>query len=69
MNTTKQCHFCTNNAKDIDYKDVETLKGFLDTHSRINKHRRTNTCAKHQRQLSEAIKRARFMGLLPFIEG
>lgn len=65
----KQCHFCTNNAKVINYKDVETLKSFLDTHGRINKHRRTGACAKHQRQLATAVKQARFMALLPFIEG
>lgn len=65
----KQCHFCTGNAKVVDYKDVETLKNFLDTHGRINKHRRTGTCAKHQRQVATAIKQARFLALLPFIEG
>ncbi len=62
----KQCHFCTNNVKEIDYKDIESLKGFLDGHSRIMKHRRTSVCAKHQRKLAQAIKRARFMALLPF---
>ena len=65
----KQCHFCTNNAKDIDYKDTETLKGFLDSHARIVKHRRTSVCALHQRKLTEAIKYARFMALLPFSVG
>ncbi|HQJ84046.1 MAG TPA: 30S ribosomal protein S18, partial [Candidatus Paceibacterota bacterium] len=53
----------------VDYKDVEILKSFLDTHGRINKHRRTGTCAKHQRQVATAIKQARFLALLPFIEG
>jgi len=62
----KQCHFCNNNIKDIDYKDDTTLKGFLDPHSRILKHKRTSTCSKHQRKLAIAIKRARFMGLIPF---
>jgi small subunit ribosomal protein S18 len=67
--TNKQCQFCTNNVKDIDYKDVELLKNYLDTHMRISKHRRTGICAKHQRSLSLAIKRARFMALLPFLAG
>jgi small subunit ribosomal protein S18 len=62
----KQCHFCNNNVKDIDYKDDVTLKSFLDPHARILKHKRTSTCAKHQRKLAIAIKRARFMGLIPF---
>ncbi|HNZ55394.1 MAG TPA: 30S ribosomal protein S18 [Candidatus Paceibacterota bacterium] len=65
----KQCHFCTGKSKVVDYKDVEILKSFLDTHGRINKHRRTGTCAKHQRQVATAIKQARFLALLPFIEG
>ena len=62
----KQCHFCTNNVKEIDYKDTDTLKNFLDPHSRIIKHKRTSVCAKHQRKLALAVKRARFMSLLPF---
>ncbi|MFA5736599.1 MAG: 30S ribosomal protein S18 [Candidatus Paceibacterota bacterium] len=69
MIINKQCHFCTGKAKSVNYKDIETLKGFLDTHGRINKHRRTGVCAKHQRQLAAAIKQARFLALLPFIEG
>lgn len=65
----KQCYFCTNNVKEIDYKDVEPLKNFLDAHGRIVKHRKTSVCSKHQRKLSEAIKRARFMALLPYLVG
>jgi small subunit ribosomal protein S18 len=63
----KQCHFCTNSISAIDYKDVETLKTFLDLHGRILAHRRSSVCAKHQRQLSLAVKRARLLALLPFI--
>lgn len=63
----KQCHFCSNNIKEVDYKEVDTLKLFLDPHARIVKHRRTATCSRHQRRLTTAIKRARFMGLLPFL--
>jgi len=65
----KQCYFCTNNNKEIDYKDVETLKNFLDPHARLTKHRRSGLCSKHQRRLEEAVKRAREMALLPFIVG
>lgn len=67
--TTRQCQFCTNNVNGVDYKDVELLKNYLDTHMRISKHRRTGVCAKHQRALSLAIKRARFLALLPYLAG
>jgi small subunit ribosomal protein S18 len=69
INPGKRCHFCTNNVRDIDYKDIETLKTFLDGHYRIIKHKKTAVCSLHQRRLGNAIKRARFMALLPFISG
>jgi len=65
----RQCQFCTNNVKEVDYKDAELLKGYLDTHMRISKHRKTGVCAKHQRALTNAVKRARFMALLPYLAG
>lgn len=68
-NTLRQCQFCTNNVSGVDYKDVELLKNYLDTHMRISKHRKTGVCAKHQRSLSLAIKRARTLGLLPYLVG
>ena len=63
----KFCHFCQNNIKNVDYKDIETLRRFLDPHARIGNHRRTGVCSAHQRKLTQAIKRARFLALLPFI--
>lgn len=63
----KYCHFCTNNIKLIDYKDPELLKKFLDSYGRIVAHRRSGVCAHHQRQLAAAVKRARFLALLPFV--
>lgn len=51
----------------FDYKDTETLAQFLDPHARIQKSRRTKLSQKEQRALGLAIKRARFMGLLPYI--
>jgi small subunit ribosomal protein S18 len=51
----------------IDYKDVETLKKFLNPHGKILSRRRTGLSAGGQRSLAEAVKRARFMALLPFI--
>ncbi|MFA5001274.1 MAG: 30S ribosomal protein S18 [Candidatus Paceibacterota bacterium] len=68
-NNLRQCQFCTNNVVGVDYKDVELLKNYLDTHMRINKHRKTGVCAKHQRSLANAIKRARELGLLPYLAG
>jgi len=55
------------NFKVIDYKDTETLKKFMDQHGRILSRRKTKVSAKNQRKISRAIKRARFMGLLPFL--
>ncbi|MEX0934140.1 MAG: 30S ribosomal protein S18 [Candidatus Paceibacterota bacterium] len=57
-----------NNPKKIDYKDVETLKKFLTPHARIAKRRHNQVNAKTQRALARAIKRARFMALLPYIQ-
>jgi small subunit ribosomal protein S18 len=62
-----QCFFSQNGIEHIDYKDVEILKRFLNPHGRIMPKSRTGITAKYQRQLAVAIKRARFMGLLPYI--
>ena len=63
----KQCYFTQNNIKYIDYKDVDLLKKFLNPHARIITRKRTGVTAKNQRLLALAVKRARFMGLLPFV--
>jgi small subunit ribosomal protein S18 len=65
----KQCYFKQNNIKHIDYKDVELIQKFLTPNGQIVSSRRTGVSSKNQRKLSLAIKRARFMGLLPFIAG
>lgn len=62
----KQCYFCTANTQLIDYKDTETLKKYMSPQARILGRRRTNTCARHQRQLARAIKHARQLGLVAF---
>lgn len=54
-------------ASYIDYKDIETLKSHLTPHARIQSQRRTGASSKHQRMLALAIKRARFLGLLPYV--
>jgi len=61
------CYFSKNNINHIDYKDIGLLEKFINPHGRIVARTRTGVCAKHQRELSQAIKRARFMGLLPFV--
>lgn len=53
--------------QNIDYKDAETLKKFLNPHGKIMPHRRTGLSAANQRELAQAVKRARFMALLPYI--
>ena len=63
----KQDYFNANSIRFIDYKDVENLKRFLNPNGRILNRKRTGLAAKNQRMLAEAVKRARFMGLLPFI--
>jgi small subunit ribosomal protein S18 len=65
---TKQCYFCTNNIKKIDYKDAETLGKFTDTQAKILPKKQTILCVKHQRRLAQAIKRARFLALVPFVK-
>lgn len=63
----KQDYFNANSIRYIDYKDVENLKRFLNPNGRILGRKRTGLAAKNQRQLAEAVKRSRFMGLLPFV--
>jgi small subunit ribosomal protein S18 len=62
-----KCYFTENNIEHIDYKDVELLKKFLNPHARMLAAKRTGTTAKNQRKLADAIKNARFMGLLPYV--
>ena len=62
----KVCYFCANHIDYIDYKAVELLKRYISEKGKILPRRVTGTCAKHQRTLTVAIKRARIMGLLPF---
>ena len=60
------CAFCVDKVECIDYKDVAKLKRYMSERGKILPRRMTGTCAKHQRQLTEAIKRARHVALLPF---
>ncbi len=62
----KVCAFCQNKAESIDYKDINTLKKYITEGGKILPRRMTGVCAKHQRVLAVAIKRARLVDLLPF---
>ncbi len=62
----KVCAFCQDKIDYIDYKDTAKLRRFVSERAKILPRRITGTCAKHQRQLTEAIKRARHIALLPF---
>ncbi len=62
----KVCRFCADKELSIDYKDVKTLRNFVSERGKIIPRRIVGTCASHQRQLCEAIKRARQIALLPY---
>lgn len=63
----KQCYFSQNNIKHVDYKDVEILKKFLNPHGRMMSRKKTGVSSKYQRKLAVAVKRARFLALLPYV--
>ncbi|MCS7192701.1 MAG: 30S ribosomal protein S18 [Armatimonadetes bacterium] len=63
----KRCQWCIEGVKFIDYKNLSKLQKFMDSKGKILPRRQTGNCARHQRQLTVAIKRARIMGLLPFV--
>jgi small subunit ribosomal protein S18 len=65
----KVCRFCADSSLSIDYKDPRTLRYFTTERGKIIPRRTSGCCAKHQRELTEAIKRARSIALLPFAAG
>jgi len=64
----KQCNFCRKKIDIIDYKDASLLMRYLTPWTKMKSARDTGTCRKHQRRLAEAIKRARFLGLMPYVK-
>lgn len=62
----KFCRFCVNKIKTIDYKDMKIMEAFIRERGKMVSSRISGNCAKHQRRLAEAIKRARFLSLIPF---
>lgn len=63
----KVCQFCVDHIKELDYKDAGRLRGTVTERGKIKSRGMTGTCAKHQRMVAAAVKRARNMALLPFV--
>ena len=63
----KVCQFCVDKSQRIDYKDADVLRRFINDVGKIRPRRQTGTCARHQRLLAVALKRARHLALLPFV--
>ncbi|MCX8015756.1 MAG: 30S ribosomal protein S18 [Patescibacteria group bacterium] len=63
----KQCFFCSQNVDEVDYKDVTLLPRFMSFQAKILPAKKTGLCRKHQKRLSKAIKRARYLGLIKYI--
>ncbi len=62
-----KCRFCKDKAEAVDYKDVRTLQRLSTLQGKLFSRKRSGTCAAHQRMVKRAVKRARFMALLPFV--
>lgn len=63
----RHCRFCADKVPYIDYKDILLIRRYMSDKAKIKARRSTGNCSQHQRQLALAIKRARFMGLLPYL--
>ncbi len=61
-----QCYFCQNNIKKIDFKNTDMISRFTSEMQKIRPRRKSGVCATHQRKLSQAVKRARYMALLSY---
>lgn len=64
----KICQFCADSHITIDYKAIDMLRRFVTEDGKIRPRRQTGTCARHQRELAHAIKRARFLAFLPYVQ-
>jgi small subunit ribosomal protein S18 len=65
-NQPRVCQFCTDHSTKIDYKQVDLLRRYITENGKIRPRRQSGSCAKHQRELARAIKRARHLALLPY---
>lgn len=61
------CYFCQRNTQEIDFKNIQLLKRFLSPLGKIKPRKKSGVCALHQRKLKKAIKKARYLGLLPYV--
>ena len=66
--TPHQCHFCQTNVHELDYKNTSAMFRFLSSFAKIVPRKRSGVCASHQRMLANAVKRARIMALIPFVQ-
>jgi small subunit ribosomal protein S18 len=62
----KYCRLCIEKAKSLDYKDLRKMEGFINDRGKILSSRMSGACARHQRIIAEAVKKARFVSLLPY---
>ena len=62
-----RCKFCADKLEHVDYKDVNTLQKLSSAQGKMYGRKRLGTCARHQRQIKQAVKRARFLGLLRYV--
>lgn len=63
---TKRCYFCTNQVRQVDYKDVRLLSKYVNMYGKIDARKRSGNCARHQRMTATAIKRSRLAALMPY---
>jgi small subunit ribosomal protein S18 len=66
FNRRKICYFCKDHVTEIDYKDLAQIRKYMTDRGKIEPRRKSGTCAKHQRRLTIALKRGRFLALLPY---
>ena len=67
MKARNRCRFCKDKVSLIDFKDVQTLQRLCTMQGKIHSRKRSGSCAKHQRRVKTALKRSRFMALLPYM--
>ena len=67
MKRIMKCRFCRAKLKEVDYKDIQILLKLITAQGKMFSRKRSGNCAKHQRSLKKAIKRARFMALVPYV--
>ena len=65
----KSCHFCKDKVQDVDYKSANQLRRYVSEKGKIRNRRITGACRRHQGQVAVAVKRAREMALLPYVQG